>query len=345
MSKIILRSNGFLLALAIMLLGSFLVITSCGGGGGGGGGISPVTYDGLTTKATVSSTNANLIFAAAWNGGSSSTAASPVKPSAAKALNAVGSGALFKQMTDLVLSDAAGIAARSKTLMTAIPVNSSYDGSVSGRVTTTGSIDSNTFTGTLTFTFTNFNDGTGSTADGIVKFRIDSFDSYYGIITDGTMSFTLWTIKTATSNISISGSIRVQQYEQSDNSGSETMTVNVDGRDNNTGDTFRFENFAEIVYLDNMAFPTTATETISGTAYVKEYGSVDVTTTIPLHYTSFSQEYPDSGEMIFTGASGSKARITPLSTSTVKIEVDADANDVYEYTATYAWNDLSGAPL
>ncbi len=346
MNKTVLRIKGFSLALAIMLLGSVFIISSCGsGGGGGGGGVSPVTYDGLKTQATVSSTNANAIFSVVWNGGSSSIAASPAKASSAKALNAVGSDALFKQMTDRIVSDAAGYAARSKALMTAIPVNDSYDGSVSGRVTVTGSMDSNTFTGTLTFTFTNFNDGTGFTADGTVKFRVDSFNSYYGIITDGTMSFTLWTVKTATSNISISGSIRVQQQEQSDWSGSETMTVNVSGRDNNTGDTFRFENFVEIVYLDDVQFPTMATETVSGRAYIKEYGYVDVTTTVSLHYSSASQENPDSGTIILTGLIDSHATVTVNSTLDVTIGVDANNDGADEFMATYAWSNLAGAPL
>jgi hypothetical protein len=91
----------------------------------------------------------------------------------------------------------------------------------------------------------------------------------------------------------------------------------------------------------------TGTETISGRVYVRQYGYVEVTTTsTPLNYTSSSQENPDSGgPVILAGAGGSKAKITPISILNVTIDVDADGNNIYEYTATYAWNNLSGPPV
>jgi len=344
MSKTILRSNGFPLALAIMLLGSFFIITSCGGGGGGGGGgVSGITYDGLITQATVSSTNANIIFSAVWNGGSSSGSASFLKVSSTKDLKANGMVALFKQMRDRAVSDVTDFAAQSNKIMSATQVNETHNGLVSGTLTITGSIDPNTFTGSLTMTYVNFNDGDGYTTDGTILFRIDGFDTTHELITDGTMSFTLWRTRSTNSDISLTGSIRVQEnfYDNSD-----TLTVNVDGRDNSTGDTFRFQNFVETDVYNDIILPSTDTETISGRVYVRQYGYVDVTTTTPLNYASVLQEYPDSGGLILlAGAGGSKAAVTPTSTLNVKIEVDADGDDSYEYTATYAWSDLAGAPV
>ena len=230
--------------------------------------------------------------------------------------------------------------------MGATQVNETYPGSVSGTLTITGSIDPNTMTGTLTMTYVNYNDGDGYTTDGTIRFKIDGFDTTNELITDGTMSFTLWRTRSASSDISLTGSIRVQEsfYNNSD-----TLTVNVDGRDNSTGDTFRFQNFMETTVYDSILNPTTATETISGRVYVRQYGYVDVTTTTPLNYTSFSQENPDSGgPIILTGAGGSNAVITPLSTTSttyVEIKVDADWDGTYEYTANYAWSDLAGDPV
>jgi hypothetical protein len=342
MSKTILRSNGFSLALAIMLLGLFFIISSCGGGGGGGG-VSGITYDGLMTQASVTSTNANIIFSAIWNGGSSSGTASLSKASSAENLTGSGAAALFKQMTDRALSDVTSYAARSNKIMGATQVNETYHGSVSGTLTITGSIDPNTMTGTLTMTYVNYNDGDGYTTDGTIRFKIDVFDTPHGLITDGTMSFTLWRTRSANSDISLTGSIRVQ--ESFDNN-SDTLTVNVDGRDNSTRDTFRFQNFEETTVYDSILYPATGTETISGRVYVRQYGYVEVTTTTPLNYTSSSQENPDSGgPVILAGAGGSKAKITPISTLNVTIDVDADGNNIYEYTATYAWNNLSGPPV
>ena len=342
MSKAIMRSNGFLLALAIMLLGSVFVITSCGGGGGGGGGgFSGITYDGLITQASVTSTNANIIFSAVWNGDSSSGSASFLKVSSPKDLKASGMVALFKQMRDRAVSDATGFAAQSNKIASATQVNETQNGSVSGTVTVTGNIDPYTFTGSLTMTYVNFNDGDGYTFDGTMQFRIDGFDTINGIITDGTMSFTLWRTRSATYDISLTGSIRVQESL----SGSVTLTVSLDGRDNSTGDKFRFQNFVETEVFDDINFPTTYTETISGRVYVRQYGYVNVTTMNPLIYTNYSQEYPDSGgPIILTGKNGSKAAITPSSLY-VTIEVDADWDDLYECTNTYAWSNLAGDPV
>ena len=227
--------------------------------------------------------------------------------------------------------------------MGATQVNETYPGSVSGTLTITGSIDPNTMTGTLTMTYVNFNDGDGYTTDGTIRFKIDDFDMTYGIITDGTMSFTLWRTRSASSDISLTGSIRVQEsfYNNRD-----TLTVNVDGRDNSTRETFRFQSFVETTVYDSIINPTTDNETISGRVYVRQYGYVDITTTNSLIYTTISQDYPDSGgPVILTGAGGSNAVITPLSTTHVEIKVDADWDGIYEYMANYAWSDLAGDPV
>jgi hypothetical protein len=253
--------------------------------------------------------------------------------------------ALFKQMRDRAVSDATGFAAQSNKITSATQVNETQNGSVSGTLRITGNIDPYTRTGSLTMTYVNFNDGDGYTFDGTMQFRIDGFDTINGIITDGTMSFTLWRTRSANFDISLTGSIRVQENILS-NTLSDTLTVNLDGRDNSTGDTFRFQNFVETSVLDDIYFPTMYTETISGRVYVKQYGYVDVTTTPPPLNCSVSQEYPDSGgPIILTGKNGSNAAITPLSTTYVEIKVDADWDGIYEYTATYAWSNLAGDPV
>ena len=247
--------------------------------------ISGITYDGLVTQASVSSTNANIIFSTVWNGGSSSESASPLqgyslsKASSANDLKAGGMVALFQQMRDRTLSDFTRFAARSNNTRSAISVNEPpYYGSVSGSLTVTGNIDPNTFTGTLTMTYVNFNDGDGYTADGTINFRIDGFDTINGIITDGTMSFTLWRTRSASSDISLTGSIRVQEsfYNNRD-----TLTVNVDGRANSTRETFRFQNFVEITVYGSILTTSTATDTISVREYVRRYRYVHATSNTP----------------------------------------------------------------
>lgn len=53
-----------------------------------------------------------------------------------------------------------------------------------------------------------------------------------------------------------------------------------------------------------------------------------------------SQTYPSSGQVLVTGASGSRARITATSDTTVLIELDADANGSYEKSTSKLWGEM-----
>jgi hypothetical protein len=69
------KSMGFVL----LLLSSVLVLTTCGGGSGGGGGntgAGGITYTGITTQATVNSTNSENLASGAYKGGAVGSAAS-----------------------------------------------------------------------------------------------------------------------------------------------------------------------------------------------------------------------------------------------------------------------------
>ncbi len=343
------RAGEFALAvfLSISLLGVICGISSCGGGGGGGGGggESGISYTGLTTQATLTASNANKIFAVIWYEGASSGNVSP-SPAIAKApssehLKNSGMTTLFKRLKDRLSSDFTGFAAQTKNSMRTPVYDTSY-GSVSGTLTITGNIDPNTMTGTLTMTYVNFNDGDGYTYDGVVNARIDGYDMTYGIITDMTMSFSLWTIKSASYDISMTGSIREQISIQAI---SDTMTINVVSRDNVSKETSRFENYVQTMTYNSIMNPTSALETDGGRVYVGEYGYVDVSTISPCIYSA-PQAAPDSGgPIMLSGAGSTKASITPISASNVKIEVDDDGDDVFESQNVYLWSDLSGAPL
>ncbi len=365
MNKTIPRNNRFPLAPAIILLGLLFIFASCGGGGGGGGGsISGITYDGPMTQAAISAVNANAIFSAVWNLGVSSESGSLSSGSGSSGSDSSGSvsfgtgslsktysaksskdtgAAFFKQITRRALSDAKGYAAPSTKIMSAAAVNETHYGLVSGTLTITGDIDPNTGTGSLTMTYSNFNDGDGVTYNGIVTVSVAGFDMGNGVMTDGTLSFTLWTITSASGDVSLTGSMRLQENLQNN---TDALTINLDGRDNSTRDTFRYQNFVVTTVYDNIFFPTTMTETDTGRAYLGQYGYVEVTTTTPLTYASSSQENPNSGgPIILSGAGGSRAAVTPIASSYVKIEVDADGDGIYESKNLYAWSDLAGEPV
>nr|WP_315201998.1 hypothetical protein [uncultured Albidiferax sp.] len=67
--------------------------------------------------------------------------------------------------------------------------------------------------------------------------------------------------------------------------------------------------------------------------------TVVLSTATPFVRTNL-QNFPASGQVVLTGADGSRVRITAQNVSTVQIELDADGNGVYELSTTRAWSSL-----
>ncbi len=322
------------------------MISSCSGGGGGGGaGTESISYTGLTNQALITASNVNKIFAVMWYEGVSSTSTSSA-PAMLKAVPLESAkdrwiAPFIKRLGEQVSSDVVNFSVMPKNSIRKTPINETYNGLVSGTVTVTGSIDANG-TGTLTMTYTNYNDGYGYTEDGTVTVRIDGYDFMYNMITDMTMSFSLLTIKSVNYDISMSGSIREQEsvYTNSD-----IMTVNIVCRDNASRETSRFENYVRAMTYDNFLTPTSAQETYIGRIYVEKYGYVDVSTVSPCIYSHPQPDPDNGGPIILNGAGNTKARITPISTNNVKIEVDDDGDDIFESQNAYSWSNLDGPPV
>ncbi|MEK7768759.1 MAG: choice-of-anchor Q domain-containing protein, partial [Pseudomonadota bacterium] len=89
-------------------------------------------------------------------------------------------------------------------------------------------------------------------------------------------------------------------------------------------------------------FPSSYTETITGRMFDSVHGYVDVTTVVPLVFSSINQLFPGNGQLLFTGAASARIRVTTLSAVLVKVELDLDGNSVYETAATLKWTDLGG---
>lgn len=323
-----------------------IMVAACGGGGGGGAGSGGVAYTGITAQAPLTAANANAIFSMIWNGGMSTGSISP-SPSISKSASSGGSnegGIVFfaKRLGARLRGDVVKFSGGTEKMQSTVPINDTTNGRVSGTLTMTGSIDDTTLTGSITMTYTNFNDGDGFTVDGVVTLRVDGFDGVNGIFTDATMSFTSWSMKSAGVDFTLGGSIRIQESMQGS---SDTLTMNMTGRDNIGNDSFKFENYVETTVYDNLLYPTGASETYSGRVYVAQYGYVDVNTVSPCIYTDPNSDPGSGGPIILAGAGNTKAAITPISTSYVKIEVDNNGDGAYEDKNAYAWNNLEGTPV
>ncbi|MBJ6725533.1 Ig-like domain-containing protein [Geomesophilobacter sediminis] len=326
------------------ILVTVLCLTACDGGGGSGGGSRPfVTYSGATTQARLTAANANEIFSQFWNGGSSTEIASQQPKVAARAASRSSGqfSALIKTLTHSFSAIQAG--SSGATNVTGVGVNTTRYGSVSGTLTISGDINTNTMTGNIVITYSNYNDGTGYTYDGAASMRVASYDLSAGMVTDATVTTDRFSVRTASSDFSTSGSIRIQGEPLSR---LEMLTVNMDGRDNLSRKTIRYQNCIETRVYDNLYSPTSVTESFAGRFYAAAYGYVDISTASPCSYDSPSASSPGGGGPIeLSGAGGTRATITPISHNHVTVAVDTNGDGSYEAKGGYPWNDLSGASV
>jgi len=329
----------------VIFLVAFIVACSGGGGGGGtpaSGGSGEITYSGLTTQAQLSAATSNAIFSIAWDGGStlgtstSSTGAAKALPSGSTKVDRLALLAMrLGKKCPINFTDGTRVA---KTVQHAVPVNESIPGMASGTLTMAGAIDDTTGTGVIDVNFTNYNDGDGYTHNGNATLLIAAYDISMGVMTDWTMRCSLLNIKSVTSDVSFSGSIMMQKNGSSQH---ETLTINVDGRDNLGKETFRFENYVVQEGYDNRTSLITVTETYSGRVYVERFGYVDISTAAPLSYSDPAGNPNGGGPLIFVGAGNSKAFITPYLYG-VKIETDINGDTAIEATNRYFWGNLAG---
>ncbi|MBI4596187.1 MAG: VCBS repeat-containing protein [Candidatus Tectomicrobia bacterium] len=327
-------------------------LAGCGGGGGGGGGgsgsvesggsfnMADVTFTGSTAPALITADNANKIASVIWNGGSSSSSSAlPMAPLDDPSSSNIPS--LFRHWLDQLILEIVPSGLNNERRLSAQSINDSYHGRVSGTMTRVGTVNEDG-TGTMTVSYVNFNDGYGISYNGSSILTVHAFDQTNNVVTDMTVSNPLLAIRDPERDVTIKGGMRFQTNLSIN---SETLTLDIEGRDNRNGDLFRFENFSVTTTFDNYFQPTRFSESFNGRVYVGNEGYVDVVTLSPLQYASIIQDNPDSGGPIqFTGDNGSKAQVIPASTGRARLEVDSDGDGTSETENVYQWNDLSGEP-
>lgn len=91
----------------------------------------------------------------------------------------------------------------------------------------------------------------------------------------------------------------------------------------------------------NLTYGYTTSYTMSGTLTSSALSSQAISFTTSTPFVSRpSDYYPSSGVMVITGAANSKVKLTALSATQVKQELDANGDDIYEASTTVAWNTL-----
>jgi hypothetical protein len=316
-----------------------------------GNGKGATGYSGKTTPANINADNANKIFSFAWGGGSAFQPV-PVLTNTEAVKSAPETAYMGKNTSInslrhiyfqyLKMMDSVNKGGLLKARLKTEKFKKTLNGSISGSVTYTGSINSKG-TGVVSIVYDSYNDGDGITIDGSSVLSIHAYDKTNDIITSSDMTLKKLTVSSTENSISMSGSIHM---ENDVNTLTNTEIINVNGRNKFLDETFRLANVVVKQTYDKWYAPSMCIETTTGRVFMESEGYVDIQQVNPFvynHFGRFNVDVPDSGgSWIFSGASGSSEKITPISISQVIIEVDADGDGFFESGDTYLWSKLIG---
>lgn len=326
-----------LLALAAAVC---LLVAGCGGGGGGEGGSEPhLTYSGLTTPALITEDNAEALAYSALNAGASSNSFANIAALNEVAPVAVDSDQGF--LSDLVMGLDSGMG---KIDFLTVPVQDlsasvesgtgSIDGTCGGSASYT--IQLNTSTGTFngSMTFSSYcEEGVtingNSDFYGVVNMMTEELDSF-------TLSFNYLTATDGSDSMAMDGEIYMVV------SGSTIMsTLDMMIQESGSDRVYKIENY-QVDITDGYLYTDIS---INGRLYDPDYGYVDIETTISFRVYD-DEDYPDSGEMLLTGETGSQgqptwAQITALSNTQCQVIADTDGDGIDDYDSEpMNWSEL-----
>jgi hypothetical protein len=343
---------------------SFLILglTACGGGGSSGDAASgssgggtpfppqtPLVYGGVTTAATVSSTNAgtlasNVMGASSTTGGSGSVVGVNVQSDATASGNTGVVGLMSRVAVDMRPSDLAR--AQSAAAMAGAAIDRTV-ACESGNMHITGTVSDTNGTGSVNVAYNMCRTG-GDTINGPAALRIDAYDAANAVVTDGTLTVTRINITGPGLNSDFTGTLRTQVNEGSQ---TQQLTGNIITQDNTTQRQTQTQNLVVVNQYDNVLAPTFYTQSISGRVFDSQQGYVDVSTTTapftspwgPLYFATTSQSFPDWGIINLNGTN-STVKITSLGADLAKVEVDANNDGTFENSARMRWAEF-GTPI
>lgn len=289
------------------------MVAGCGGGGGSSSGGSS-GYTGVTTQAVVTSSNAKALSADAYTGGQLSASASGM---AKDATGGGGEAVLLQQASTILKHSVATIVGSSPSMAKVVAAAATMQDTVygySGSFIYSITYDqvSGAFSGSITFS--QYRDvSTSPMLSGSISFS--------GMYSEATGSFTSLTI-------SMSGLTGIAEGRSFGLAGSvsygtggasETVSMSVVLTDMLSGRTYWVKDYALVL--------TGTSLTLTGTYYDPVHGYVIISTVTPLTVATVDA-LPTSGQLLFSGSNGTRARLTFTGSGYV-VEVDATGTGTY----------------
>jgi len=292
------------LAVAALVMIVSLILVNCGGGGGGGASsgdnTSTTSYTGSTSQTPITQSNAQTLTNAGSDSGQVSSTAGGSSVGAPRFLRSLRLGLRAAAHAPETLSGNCGGTSVS---------DSTYNNA-------TGAIS-----GTTTYS--------SYCQDGTTENGQTSFSGTFNETTSAlniTMTFTNYAVKDSTSDTIMNGTASLTGTLLADGSiNNATMIMNVETKDN-------IENIVLKMESVNITITFTAGYeefTInSGKVYHPDYGYFELSTPTAIR-TMTGDVNPSSGVLVITGANNTKGKLTYLSSTQYKVEVDETGSGTY----------------
>lgn len=324
---------------AVTVFGVAGILGSGGGGDDGDGGRNDPVYDGLTTQALITADNVQALGELAFLG--TSVATTPVvayiqpapvadsrKPSVVAIVRVLHATANVADVTNAISTLPVG-------WVESMPSTPGMcGGSLSGSLEVNES--EQTFTGNMVFEdYCNF----GLTMDGTVGLDGSCDPATFDVAeqvcdpSELTMEFTAFNTSGLGTSQTMGGTI----YSATTASGYED-TLNLRLRDENTGVTFKYEDYVTNVSEDLEG----EIVEVTGKPYHPSYGYVVVSTPTPVQVVSCCDTPPQSGVVLLTGANGTAggpttATFTFGADGTFALDVDTAGDGETDVALTCDW--------
>jgi len=327
-------------------------LSACGGGGGDS------TPAPTVTAVAITSSNQAKVARATVDGGLALTQSqglqatdratalsvkaspSPARIGAIETAIRRALGSMFVQRRTMASADARPAVASSTT--------DSCDASGSVTVTVDDRDNSGTISSgdTLALAFAQCKDSADDLLDGTMVITMSNVASSTSTRLEftGSLAFQQVSVDLGQTSASINGSVTLSALETSASLqmslsvGSGGLTVSASWP--TFSDTIVYEAGMQIATTETMTSPSTMTVALDGALTAASIGG-RVTVTTPQAFAQLeSAAYPHAGQVLVTGASGSKLRITVIDITQLQLELDADGNGAYEATTIVPWSTL-----
>lgn len=189
---------------------------------------------------------------------------------------------------------------------------------------------------------------TEGTLSGALAFVVNSVTGDFGspVYSAGmTMTFNAFAITSAQFSASANGSLTMSVNATGVNAASTTLTasaLSISGTYAGVTRTRSLANYsASATRSPDPTYGHLTSFSVSGTLTSSALSSQPITfATATPFVVRASDRYPSSGVLVISGAANSKVRLTALSATQVRQELDADGDGVYEASTTVNWNTL-----